>query len=402
MDRNIALYPWYRFCRDLLFWHGIWFLYFQRSLSPADAILLYAVYDIATTVLEVPSGIMSDRWGRRPTLIASSVAGLVAAVLLTSGDSFAAFALAQVALGAAMAFASGTDSALLYESLVASGRADQVAQHELRAWRASFLALSLGAVAGGAMALVSFRLPFAAGALAWAATVALVTRFFEPAHRAAPVPQGDEVLQAPTLRRAFAAPVLRWLFGLSVAMYAFSHVPYVFGQPFILAALDRAGLEGEAPLVSGGVSAAMMLVSVAASGLAPVLRRALGLAAVLLLAFALQIAVTGALALSHSALAIAVLFLRMVPDAFARPFILARIQPMLGNEGRATYLSLQSLVGRLVFAATLWAASMVAPGAQEMDFPALQTVLGAYALAGLAALTALALTARRLRIDDAG
>ncbi|MEZ5714720.1 MAG: MFS transporter [Paracoccaceae bacterium] len=398
MDRNIALYPWYRFCRDLMFWHGIWFLYFQRNLTPADAILLYVVYDIATTALEVPSGLMSDRWGRRRTLIASSLAGLLGAVLLATGDSFAAFALAQVAMGAAIAFASGTDSALLYESLVATGREDEVGRQELRAWRATFLALSLGAVLGGAMALVSFRLAFAAGALAWAATLLLSLRFSEPVHRDTPVPQGDEVLQVGTLRRAFASPVLRWLFALSVTMYVFSHVPYVFGQPFILAALDRAGWAGEAPLVSGGVSAAMMLVSVAASLLAPRLRQALGLAAILLLAFSLQIAVTGLLALTHSTLAIAVLFLRMVPDSLSKPFVLASIQPMLGNDGRATYLSLQSLAGRLVFAATLWAASSAGQGPEDMDFPALQSVLGAYALAGLVALAMLALAARRVGI----
>ena len=69
--RNIMLYPWFRFAQGLLFWHGVWFLYFQNTLSAADAILLYVVYDIATTALEVPSGYMSDRWGRLITLIAS-------------------------------------------------------------------------------------------------------------------------------------------------------------------------------------------------------------------------------------------------------------------------------------------------------------------------------------------
>ena len=54
--RNIAIYPWFRFCQNLIFWQAVWFLYFQAELSATEAILLYAIYDVGTTALEVPSG----------------------------------------------------------------------------------------------------------------------------------------------------------------------------------------------------------------------------------------------------------------------------------------------------------------------------------------------------------
>ena len=139
---NIALYPWFRVLKSLVFWQAVWFLYFQNTLSAAEAILLYAVYDVATTALEVPSGYMSDRLGRRLTLIASALAGLAGSMLLAFGDSFFVFALGQVLLGASAAFLSGTDSALLYESLVAAGRQDEIEEQELKAWRFSFSALA--------------------------------------------------------------------------------------------------------------------------------------------------------------------------------------------------------------------------------------------------------------------
>ena len=53
LARNLRLYPWYQFFRSLLFWQAIWFLYFQQELSAAEAILLAATYDVATTALEV-------------------------------------------------------------------------------------------------------------------------------------------------------------------------------------------------------------------------------------------------------------------------------------------------------------------------------------------------------------
>ncbi len=393
--RNIALYPWFKFFQNLLFWQAIWFLFFQSELSAAEAILLYAFYDVATTVLEVPSGYMSDRWGRRRTLIISAVAGLISAVLFATGSGFWAFALAQFAMGAHIAFASGTDSSLLYESLAEAGREDEVEHHELRAWRASFSALALSAITGGALALIGMRLTFAGHAIAFAALIVIALAFAEPS-RASSDP--DKVPFAEALREALSQPVLIWISSVAILMYGFSHLPFVFGQPFILSALDAIGLAGEAPLVSGAVTSLMMLLSVATSWIAPGLRERLGLRGILLLAFGIQIGLAGGLALTGSALAIGLLFLRMVPDSFSRPFILARVQPMLRDGVRATYLSLQSLIGRLLFAGSLAVASTSASTVGTMAPGEIQAILGVYAAVGLIFLAVLAFLSRRLSV----
>ncbi|MEZ5911806.1 MAG: MFS transporter [Paracoccaceae bacterium] len=381
-DRTVALYPWFRFLTQLLFWQSVWFLFFQSRLTAAEAILLYAIYDVATTALEVPSGYLSDRAGRRLTLMLSCAMGAAAMVLLTVGSGFAVFAAAQVLLGGSIAFASGTDSALLYESLCDDDRADAVEAQELRAWRFAFTGLALSAAIGGVLAQVHDRLPFAASALAMLAALVLTRKMAEPRHRDDTPPQGGELLRLSGLGAALRQPVLRWLLGLSVAFYIFSHVPFVFGQPFILQALDGLGLAGEAPLVSGVVTAAMMTLSLAASSMAPVLRRILGLGGLLLFALALQVALCAILALTGSAPAIAALLLRMVPSALSGPFVLARIQPLLSSDSRATYLSLQSLAGHLCFAATLWLAARGAGDASVMAHDELRRVLGAYVIGG--------------------
>lgn len=398
-DRNIRLYPWFRFAQNLLFWQAVWFLYFQNELSAAEAILLYAVYDVATTMLEVPSGYLSDRVGRRFTLIVSSVAGCAGCLLLASAEGFAGFALGQVLLGAGMAFASGTDTALLYESLEASGRADEVEAQEVRAWRFAFSGLAASAVSGGAMAWFGMSLPFLATAAALAGAVLIALAFTEPHGLRADVPQGAEILRVHSLADALTNPVLIWLFCLNVLMYGFSHLPFIFGQPFILAALDGMGLAAEAPVVSGAVTTSMMILSVIASLFAPGLRERLGLTGILLAAFALQIVLSGALALSDSIVVIAFLFLRMVPDSMSKPFVLARIQPLLNDDSRATYLSLQSLAARLLFAATLFLAALSATDAGQMPYSEIRAILSWFVAAGLAALVTLCLAARRVRID---
>ncbi len=396
--RNITLYRWSRFLRNLIFWQAVWFLYFQDVLSGAQAILLYAVYDVATTVLEVPSGYMSDRFGRRKTLIASAVAGLLGYVMLALGGSFAIFAAGQILLGASMAFASGTDEAMLFESLAATERADEVEAQEIIAWRFSFTALALSALMGGAMALVDPRLPFIASALAFVALFWITLRFVEPP-RTSHVAEGAELLRLGSLRDSFRNPVLLWFFALGVLMYGFSHLPFIFGQPFILEALGGFGLATSAPLVSGMVTALMMGISVLASLFALRLRRALGLPLLLLGAFVLQIAISGVMALTESMIALAFLLLRMVPDALSRPFILGRIQPLLADDTRATWLSLKSFVGRLVFASALAIGAVSTTSAGTLPYSDIARILGVATMIGLLALVILAVTSRRTGVD---
>lgn len=392
--RNVALYPWFKFFQNLVFWQAIWFLFFQQELSGAEAILLYVIYDVGTTVMEVPSGYMSDRLGRRRTLIASAVVASAGAALIAFGDGFVIFACAQVLLGAGSAFASGTDNAFLYESLAADGREDETEAQETRSWQFSLIGLALSAITGGLMAQWGYGLAFAAGAAAQTACFFVALRFCEPPHEESRLETAGLMVQARLFQNAMRLPVLVWLFVLSVLMYGFSHIPFVFGQPFIAEALRNIGLQGDAPLVSGGVSAIMMLVSAVATLFALRLRKRFGLAVLLMLAFAIQVGLIVTLAVTNSIFAIAVLFLRMVPNSLSRPFIIARMQPLLSDAGRATFLSVQSFAGRLLFAGSLLLASVQVSDRAAMAYDDIRLTLGWYGAAGLLCLLALLLTVR--------
>lgn len=391
MDGNLRLYPWFQFFRNLLFWQATWFLYFQGKLSAAEAILLYAVYDIATMVLEVPSGWLSDKVGRRLTLILSTVAATVGTLLIALGDSFAAFALGQCLIGASTAFVSGTDSSLLFESLASEGRDDETEDFELTAWRYGFAGLALSAVMGGFMAMAGGAVPFWASVAAAAATILIALRFSEPPHTgAAP----ETLTQIRSLKRELRKPVLLWLMALTAAMYGFSHIPFVFGQPLILETLSATGDGDVAPVVSGALAAAMMTISIGASWIAKRLKDTIGLAAILLIAFAMQVGLVGVMTTGDSLIVVAFLMLRMVPDALAKPFVIAAVQPELTDDSRATYLSIKSLVSRVLFAASLSALSIKASATSAMNYAEIQSILGVYLLGGLAILASLAMTTR--------
>ena len=394
MERNVRLYPWFKLFQSLFFWQAVWFLYFQKELSAAEALLLYVILDLCTTAFEVPSGYMSDRIGRRITLILSALAGAAGAAMQAFGEGFVVFAAAQVLVGASLAFVSGTDSSLLYESLAAEGRTDETEREELRAWRFQFSALAVSAVLGGVMALWDPAIAYGGTAIAFVGAFLIALRFEEPN-----VTSERTSLRFEGLRLAFGNPVLLWIFGLSVAMYIFSHVPFAYGQQFILEALRGIGYDGEAPLVSGIVTSLMMIASLAVSQIAEPVRRRLGLPGVLLLAYAMQVALIAALAISNAPVVILLLLLRMVPDALSKPFILARIQPELSSDSRATYLSIQSFCGRLVLALALWLASLSASTTGEMSYAEMQPVLALFALAGLLIFGALVASLRRVALE---
>ena len=138
----------------------------------------------------------------------------------------------------------------------------------------------------------------------------------------------------------------------------------------------------------------MMVISILTSWLAPGIREKIGLSGILILAFSIQIILVGGLAFTGSALAISLLLLRMVPDSFSRPFILARIQPLVEDSVRATYLSIQSLVARVLFAVSLYIAAGSASEVGAMARSEIGTILSVYAAVGIGALLVLLLTAR--------
>ena len=69
---------------------------------------------------------------------------------------------------------------MLYESLAAARREDEIEAQEVIAWRYSFIGLALSAVTGGALALIDPRLPFIATGVAMAGLLWVTWRFVEP------------------------------------------------------------------------------------------------------------------------------------------------------------------------------------------------------------------------------
>ena len=82
---------------------------------------LQAVFAIVILSGEVPSGLLSDLWGRKKTLLLGSTLKAVSFSLLPLWSSYEGFLFYHLTMGIALSMISGGDVALLYDSYLADG-----------------------------------------------------------------------------------------------------------------------------------------------------------------------------------------------------------------------------------------------------------------------------------------
>lgn len=157
--RNIVLLAWHNFFTDFKLYSAIAILYFTHVTgSLALGMAVFSIVSIADAVFEVPTGILSDRVGRKMTIVLGSCASVLYAVCYAIGGSFAMLALGAIFQGLSIALYSGNNDALLHDSLKESSQ-ENLYHKFLGKISALFqLGLALGAVLGSFLANNSYEI----------------------------------------------------------------------------------------------------------------------------------------------------------------------------------------------------------------------------------------------------
>ena len=137
-----------------LFWKD------QIGMSLADIMVLQAIFGLSVVLFEFPSGYLADRVGYRRSVLAGTTLLMAGWLIYTRAATFGAIAVAEIVLGAASAFISGADRALLWVSLEGSGRVGQYTRWDGRIRAVSQSAEALSAAAGGWLYAAGPRWPF--------------------------------------------------------------------------------------------------------------------------------------------------------------------------------------------------------------------------------------------------
>lgn len=167
----IKLSKWLMLTMPILF-----LFYRDNGLATQELFLLKSVYSFSIVVLEVPSGYLGDVWGRKASLVLGSVLGFAGFALYCVSSGFWTFMACEIILGAGQSFISGSDSALLYDSLQASQRQGEYLKVEGKMVSAGNFAEAVAAPLGVLLAMASLRTPFFfQAAIAFAAVPAALT-----------------------------------------------------------------------------------------------------------------------------------------------------------------------------------------------------------------------------------
>ncbi len=155
MDYTSNLWKLYafRFISSLIPAYVIERLYWEeRGMTIQMVVYTEIIYALTIVLLEVPTGIMADKWGRKRMLVGSAILGCSEFLILLFATEFWHFATVVFLAGISRAASSGTENALLYDTLALQGKADSFEKQLGRLNACDFVSFMLAALCGSLLA----------------------------------------------------------------------------------------------------------------------------------------------------------------------------------------------------------------------------------------------------------
>ncbi len=202
-----------------LFWK------FSLGLSMQQIFLLQGCFGLVMACFEFPSGYIADRLGYRTSLLAAAVLNLVGWSIYLFADSFLALLLAEAVLGIGMSLISGTDAALMYESLLETDR-----EHRYASWAGKMrfwgqFGEGSAALLAGVLWSIHPRSVFAMQLLVWTVNVFVALAMKEPVRHRPDFVESRKQIRHLVDRVFRQDPVLRALILLLTALGLSSFIP---------------------------------------------------------------------------------------------------------------------------------------------------------------------------------
>ena len=158
MANNVKYLHWYSFWDNFILFYPIKILFFAEVCGDlVGAMSLFAIQNISVTILEIPTGCLSDRWGRKWICRAGATSMLFSVILYAVAHNYFTLVIASVLNGLSGALASGNNTALLYDSLTQMRRKKDYHKEISKNISLGQLSLALGSLVGMAFVFISLR-----------------------------------------------------------------------------------------------------------------------------------------------------------------------------------------------------------------------------------------------------
>ena len=131
----------------------------ENGLSLTEIMTLQAAYSLTVALFEVPSGYLADMFGRKTCIVASTIFSFFGFLFFCFFTGFYYFLLAQILVGFAGSLISGSDSAIIYDTLLQTNNKDSYAKIEGKNYAIGNFSEATAGIFGGILAVSSIYLP---------------------------------------------------------------------------------------------------------------------------------------------------------------------------------------------------------------------------------------------------
>ena len=138
----------------MLYMPIIGLFYADNGLTNTEIFLIQAAYSFSSALFAIPSGYFADVIGRKKTLVLGTILASSGFLLYATIHNFWAFFIAETIMGVGNSCISGTDSAMLYDSLQQSQNQEKYLKYEGRVTSLGCLAETTAALLGGSIATI--------------------------------------------------------------------------------------------------------------------------------------------------------------------------------------------------------------------------------------------------------
>lgn len=181
VERNVGKNYLFVFLSGTSLSEAVWMLYLAfRGMSLVQVGLLESMFHLTSMLMEVPTGIVADRFGRRTSRILGRVMAMLGTLLMLVSKGFWGFAAAFVLTALSYNLESGAGDALVYDSLAACGKADGYMKVRGRQEIAYQAAKIVSLVGSGIVATFDYTLAYLLTLAVHGACFALSFAFEEP------------------------------------------------------------------------------------------------------------------------------------------------------------------------------------------------------------------------------
>lgn len=159
-ERNITLnyiigaLMWGRFFIPVL---ALFYIASQVNLEQFSIIM--AVFALSTLILEIPTGVIADLLGKKKTLLISRAMYVIEILILIFFNGFWPFLIAKVISAIGVSFGSGTNQALLYDSLKKLNREEEHKKISGKANTISKVSMAFVFIVGAYLFSLNYKLP---------------------------------------------------------------------------------------------------------------------------------------------------------------------------------------------------------------------------------------------------